>query len=94
MLLLKLKFIKLILTTNFLLNLEIEKWLANKANNSKVKNWLSDIQIEIDKCVMTIYEYDGFKISIDTKPKQIKLKKRVAIYPKMKNWKQTISKLW
>ena len=54
----------------------MQKCLTNKANNSKVTNWLSDIQIEIDKCVMTIYEYDGFKISIDTKPKQIKTKEK------------------
>ena len=39
-------------------------------------NWLSDIQIEINKWVMTIYEYDRFKISIDTKPKHMKIKEK------------------
>ena len=39
----------------------MEKCLTNKANNSKVTNWLSEIQIEIDICVMTIYEYVGYK---------------------------------
>ena len=43
---------------------------------------------------MTIFEYAGFKISIDTKPKQIKLNKRVATYTKMKNLKQTIPPQW
>ena len=45
-----------------------------KANNSKVTNWLSDAQIKINRCNITIYEYDGFKIGIDTKPRQIKIK--------------------
>ena len=39
------KIIKLILTTNLLLNIEMEKCLINKANNSKVAKWWSDIQI-------------------------------------------------
>ena len=50
--------------------------MVTKVNNSKVTNWLSDIQIEINEWVMTIYEYDGFKISIDTRPKHMKIKEK------------------